>query len=281
MNEFLTFLKNLDYFLIVDLIVMITLAVLILLFFKRRNNLRLAVIVAIYILIYFGVSIATAYSPINILFITQGILRYGIIFLIVAFCVVYQQDLKAFCSRLSRWNERKDNPEYGKTDDDLRLAAGEIVKACQTMSKNDIGALIVIAPNNVPNHILDTGIILNAQISSGLLQSIFNTKAPLHDGAVVIKDTLILGAGCFLPISQREDISKDLGTRHRAAVGITEESDVLAIVVSEETGVISIVKKGEIRRYMTPEKLLEEIENAYGVNYVNRKYRKRKNEDEQ
>ncbi|MEG1509770.1 MAG: DNA integrity scanning protein DisA nucleotide-binding domain protein, partial [Clostridia bacterium] len=88
-----------------------------------------------------------------------------------------------------------------------------------------------------------------------------------HDGAVVVKGNCILSAGCFLPLTQETNISKELGTRHRAAIGISEESDVLSIVVSEETGIISTVTNGEIKRYMTPEKLYEEIINAFGINY--------------
>lgn len=275
MSDFTNYLKNIDYFAIIDLVVIVALSVVMLLFFKRRNNLKLALIIAGYMVVYTAVSIVSALTSNNLLFITSKILNVGVIFIVVALCVVYQQDLKALVTRLSRWKEDKNVITYGNSDDDLRSSADEIVKACQTLSKNDIGALIIITPNSVPNHLLDTGTILNAKVSNGLLQSIFNTKAPLHDGAVIIKDSMILAAGCFLPICQREDISKELGTRHRAAIGITEESDVLAIVVSEETGIISVVKRGIIKRYMTPEKLFEEIEKAYGISYAKSKQRKR------
>ena len=275
MSDFTNYLKNIDYYAIIDLVVIVALSVVMLLFFKRRNNLKLALMIAGYMVVYTAVSIVSALTDNNLLFITSKILNVGVIFIVVALCVVYQQDLKALVTRLSRWKEDKNVITYGNSDDDLRSSADEIVKACQTLSKNDIGALIIITPNSVPNHLLDTGTILNAKVSNGLLQSIFNTKAPLHDGAVIIKDSMILAAGCFLPICQREDISKELGTRHRAAIGITEESDVLAIVVSEETGIISVVKRGVIKRYMTPEKLFEEIEKAYGISYAKSKQRKR------
>ena len=275
MNNFVIYLENIDYFAIIDLFVIIALSIVFLVFFKRRNNQKLALLFMTYMTIYAGVNIATAMTNNNILFVTGRIMDAGIIFIIVAFCVVYQQDLKSMVAKFSKWHEPKDLINYGNSDDDLRFAASELVKACQTLSKNDIGALIVITPNTIPNHLLDTGTVLNAIVSNVLVQSIFNTKAPLHDGAVIIKENVILGAGCFLPICQRDDISKELGTRHRAAIGITEESDVLAIVVSEETGIISVVKRGEIKRYMTPEKLLEEIENAYGINYVKSKPKKR------
>lgn len=272
MDSFINYMKNIDYFAIIDLAVIILVSVLLLIFFKRRNNLKLAVILAVYMTVFTAVTITTALTPNNLLFITSKLMYFGVFFILVALCVVYQQDLKALVTRLSRWKEDKNIITYANTDEDLRDSAKEIVKACQTLSKNDIGALIIIAPHSIPSHLLgDNGVTLNAKVSDGLLQSVFNTKSPLHDGAVVIKDNVILKAACFLQVTQRNDINKELGTRHRAAIGITEESDVLAIVVSEETGIISVVKNGVIKRYITPEKLLEEIELTYGFNYTKTK----------
>lgn len=276
MTDFITYINNLSWYSIIDLVAVLAVLGLLLWFFKRRNNLIMAIILVSYTLIFVGVAVVVTLTKNNIMYVTYKMLQAGWIVWIVAFCVVYQQDLKSTWGRLSKFKGKKDDQYFGaNTDDDLRAAASEIVKACQTMSKNDIGALIVIAQNSVPSHVLETGTTVNALISSGLMQSIFNTKAPLHDGAVMIKDNCILAAGCFLPLTQRADINKELGTRHRAAIGITEESDVVAIVVSEETGVISIVAKGEITRYMTPEKLLEFIESTYGINYVKRKSKKK------
>lgn len=275
METFKNYLDNINYFAIIDLFMIILIAVITLIFFKRRNNIKMALFLAFYMVVYIGVTLVCAMSPSNILYITSEILKGGAIVIVLCIAIAYQQDIKVGISRFSRWRDGKDSFDYGNSEDDLKQAVDEIVKACQTLSKNDIGALIVISPNSVPDHLLETGTILNARISNGLLQSIFNTKAPLHDGAVIVKENVILAAGCFLPLTQREDISKELGTRHRAAVGITEESDVLAIVVSEETGIISTVRHGEIRRYMTPEKLSEEIEQAFGIKYTKQRARKR------
>jgi diadenylate cyclase len=133
------------------------------------------------------------------------------------------------------------------------------------MAKQDVGAIIIIdTAGDIHENILDTGTRLGAVISAGLLESIFNTKAPLHDGAVIVRGNKIVAAGCFLTLTQR-NVNKEMGTRHRAAIGITEETDVLSIVVSEETGIISVVKHGEIKRYMTMDKLKDEIEDAYGI----------------
>ena len=132
------------------------------------------------------------------------------------------------------------------------------------MSKKDIGAIIVLSNNNIPSQILDSGVKLNADISSELLESVFFPKSPLHDGAVIISGTKITAAGCFLPLSQNENIPKDLGTRHRAGIGITENFDVTALIVSEETGIISLVSTGgKITRYANTEKLMQTLSRFY------------------
>ena len=246
---------------IIDIIVTLAVAIIMFVFFAKRNSYRMAVVVAIYSLVYLALLILNIYYQQAAIAI--DVLRYFNIFWIVAIVEVYRSDIKIFMSRLAR--RQKTKYTYATTDEQLLISATEIVKACQNMAKSDVGALIIIAPTEVPAHILDTGTTLDATISSGLLESIFNTKAPLHDGAVVVLGDRIISAGCFLPLSQEVTLAKDLGTRHRAAIGITEESDVFAIVVSEESGIISVVQGGTIKRYMTPEKLLEEIKVIYRI----------------
>lgn len=246
---------------IIDIIVTLAVAIIMFVFFAKRNSYRMAVIVAIYSVVYLALLILNIYYQQAAIAI--DVLRYFNIFWIVAIVEVYRSDIKIFMSRLAR--RQKTKYTYATTDEQLLISATEIVKACQNMAKSDVGALIIIAPTEVPAHILDTGTTLDATISSGLLESIFNTKAPLHDGAVVVLGDRIISAGCFLPLSQEVTLAKDLGTRHRAAIGITEESDVFAIVVSEESGIISVVQGGTIKRYMTPEKLLEEIKVIYRI----------------
>ena len=246
---------------IIDIIVTLAVAIIMFVFFAKRNSYRMAVVVAIYSVVYLALLILNIYYQQAAIAI--DVLRYFHIFWIVAIVEVYRSDIKIFMSRLAR--RQKTKYTYATTDEQLLISATEIVKACQNMAKSDVGALIIIAPTEVPAHILDTGTTLDATISSGLLESIFNTKAPLHDGAVVVLGDRIISAGCFLPLSQEVTLAKDLGTRHRAAIGITEESDVFAIVVSEESGIISVVQGGTIKRYMTPEKLLEEIKVIYRI----------------
>ena len=124
------------------------------------------------------------------------------------------------------------------------------------------GALIVLSNGNVPRDVVESGVTLNAQISNQLIEGIFVNKAPLHDGAMIIYGDKIQAAGCFLPLSQR-DFPKDYGTRHRAGIGITEVADVSTIIVSEETGIVSVVKRGEITRYIDSESLKRFLREYY------------------
>ncbi|MDE7453726.1 MAG: DNA integrity scanning protein DisA nucleotide-binding domain protein [Clostridia bacterium] len=125
----------------------------------------------------------------------------------------------------------------------------EIVRAVQNMSKNDVGALIVLSDNNLPEGIVESGTVINAEITSQMIEAVFYPKAPLHDGALILEGVKLYAAGCFLPIFENENLPKEMGSRHRAALGVTTVASVTAIVVSEETGIISIVKNGNIKRY--------------------------------
>ncbi|MGN0806849.1 MAG: diadenylate cyclase [Candidatus Coproplasma sp.] len=133
---------------------------------------------------------------------------------------------------------------------EVELVMEEIIRAVQHMSKNDIGALIVLSNKNLPEGIISSGTVINADINSSMIEAVFYPKAPLHDGAMVIEGQKIHAAGCFLPIIENDALPQEIGSRHRAALGVTNVAEVTAIVVSEETGVISIMKKGEIvKRY--------------------------------
>ena len=130
----------------------------------------------------------------------------------------------------------------------VELIMDEIVRAVQNMSKNDIGALIVLSNDNLPDGIIESGTVINAQITSQMIEAVFYPKAPLHDGALVVVGNKLYAAGCFLPLAQDERLPKEMGSRHRAALGVTMVASVTAIVVSEETGIISIVKNGVIKK---------------------------------
>ena len=131
----------------------------------------------------------------------------------------------------------------------------EIVLAATTLASTKTGALIVIERDVGLKHVTDGGVGLDAELSYDLLVTIFNPTTPLHDGAVVVSGHRIAAAACFLPLTLNPLLSKDLGTRHRAAIGITEDSDAVAVVVSEETGLVSFVQRGQIKRGLDATKL--------------------------
>jgi len=267
------YLLNLNWTMAIDILVLLAVAVLVLIFFKRRNSIKLALIFSAFLLLYCVVWVVNGLF--GYLYVTKIILSVVGMFMVGSFIVVYQTDLKVSFSKLAHLGERGNkSSEVDTSYEEMKAGSDEIVRACQNMAKNNVGAIIIICKDSVPSHILERGTMLNAGISCGLLESIFNTRAPLHDGAVIVKGNKILAAGCFLPLSQEVNIAKELGTRHRAAIGITEENnDIFAIVVSEETGVISTVMSGKIKRYMTPDSLSEQIEQAFGISARPRKER--------
>ena len=265
--------ENLNWFSLVDVAVLLIFLISVMIFFFRKKNYRVGIFFVLFTLIFVGLDVAVAIFKIRSIYFTREILRFLAIIFIAASAVVYQSDLKLLFAKFGGQAEENVYAKLhsGRNEDDLRYASGEIVKACQNLSKNNIGALIVVCPTIISSNMLDTGIRLNSVLSAPLLESIFNPHAPLHDGAVIIKNNVVLAAGCFLPLSQNPSISKDLGTRHRAAIGITEETDVLTIVVSEETGIISLVQNGDIKRYITGEKLMDALDAAFGIADLSRR----------
>jgi len=273
MDVLTNYFRNIGWLSLVDAAVLLAFLIGVMVFFFRKKNYRVGIFFVLYTLIFVGVDVAVSFFEIKSIYFTREILRFLAIVFIVASAVVYQSDLKLLFAKFGGQAEENVYAKLHNTrnEDDLRYASGEIVKACQNLSKNNIGALIVVCPTIISSNMLDTGIRLNSVLSAPLLESIFNPHAPLHDGAVIIKNNMVLAAGCFLPLSQNPAISKDLGTRHRAAIGITEESDVLTIVVSEETGIISLVQNGDIKRYITGEKLMDALDTAFGITDLSRR----------
>ncbi|NQT29423.1 MAG: TIGR00159 family protein [Candidatus Saganbacteria bacterium] len=143
-----------------------------------------------------------------------------------------------------------------------------VVRAVEQLSENKFGALIVLERVSGLTEYLESGTRLDAMLSAELLVSIFNPKSPLHDGAVVIQGERVLASSCLLPLSESRLLDRRLGTRHRAAVGISELSDALAIVVSEKTGIISLAENGYLTRYLTKDQLEEKLFSLYKVEKV-------------
>lgn len=159
----------------------------------------------------------------------------------VILAIIFQSDIKR--ALFSSWKHHR-LPESSSIE--LSKTVDELSKGLSEMAEKRIGALIVIVRNNSIDHLVQVGTEIDAKVTSELINSIFIPYSPIHDGAVIIQRDKITSAGCILPLSQNPDISKSFGTRHRAALGISEQTDVLVLVVSEETGKISIVHEGKI-----------------------------------
>lgn len=194
---------------------------------------------------------------------------------VIAIIVVFQPELRRVLEQVGRtsmgqwfnFDERAEEVEMEKI-------ITEVTNSCASMSKSRIGALIVMEREIKIGDIVGTGINLNAEVSSELLINIFIPKTPLHDGAVIIRDNKIEAASCFLPLSQNPNVSKELGTRHRAGLGMSEESDAVVVIVSEETGGISIACGGELNMKLSPETLERELTRLFDVKKKDSKFKK-------
>ena len=173
--------------------------------------------------------------------------------LFIALPLVFQPELRRMLERIGRGGFLS---YRGILDQEtLTRFNSEMIRAINVLSRNSIGALIVLERETMLNNYEETGITIDAIVTGELLVNLFEPKTPLHDGAVIIRGDRIVAAGCFLPLTENPNISKELGSRHRAALGITEVSDALALVVSEETGTISAVQEGRMTRYLDEESL--------------------------
>ena len=195
-----------------------------------------------------------------IYFIIRMVFQYGIIVLFVLF----QPELRSALERMGRGNLRNLGKNLSDTEqqEEMLSMIDAVCKAAQVMQKGKVGALMVLERKTMLGEIAQTGTVLDAAASRDLICNVFYPKSPLHDGAMIIRGTRLYAAGCILPLTQSKSVDSDLGTRHRAAIGVSEVSDALVVVVSEETGIISIARNGTIERNYNPIALKEELEKA-------------------
>ena len=193
----------------------------------------------------------------------EFVLSNGLLYIGIAIIVLFQSEIRqaliTFGNRFRMPFSRHHRGQFGEGVYD------EIILAATTLASTKTGALIVIERNVGLKNVIDGGVQLDAELSYDLLLSIFNTASPLHDGAVVVRRHRIAAASCFLPLTLNPRLSRELGTRHRAAIGVTEDTDAVAVVVSEETGLLSFVQRGEIKRGLDATRLREGILEALGM----------------
>ena len=185
--------------------------------------------------------------------VLQQIISVGVVVVVI----VFQPELRRVLEQLGRSKLARQlfGSQRRQRNTQMEQHVSEIVKALNDMSRKKIGALIVIERSTKLGDVIESGTVVDAEISSQLIENIFEPNTPLHDGAMIIRDERITAAACILQLSDDYSISRELGTRHRAAIGITETTDAVSLIVSEETGIISMAREGKLTRYLDTKSL--------------------------
>ncbi len=180
---------------------------------------------------------------------------------LLAIVIIFQPEIRRTIDHMSNIKIKEFLSVGNKPTQEMIPLIEQTVAACEVMSREKVGALIVFARNSRLEEYFKTGTMIDAQVSDQLIRNIFFPKAALHDGAMIIRDGKLAAAGCVLPLSESHYISADLGTRHRAALGMSEASDAVVVVVSEETGAISVAVGGVLKRHLAPQTLFKLLQN--------------------
>ena len=228
---------------IVDIVIVAALIYALLRFIRRTKSNKIAIGIVVFVI---AMWLASALH----LTVTSFILRQVINIGILAVVVLFQPEIRRALEKVgSSQLFNLLGSEWGGQAIDHVIV--ETVYACEDMSRSRTGALIVFERDNRLNEVLNSGTPVDAFVSTDLLKNIFYDKSPLHDGAVIIKEGRLAAAGCMLPLSTNANLSRDLGMRHRAGIGISEQSDAVVVIVSEETGGISVAVDGLLKRHLT------------------------------
>ncbi len=230
-----------------DIIVVAFLIYKLLPLFRSTGTVRIAWVVGVIIVM---ASITDLLELHTLSYLFSQVLAVGLLALVVLF----QPELRRMIDHLSNVKV-KNLLGTAKPQQEMVPVIAQTVHACEVMSRQRIGALIVFARDNRLDEYFKTGTMIEGKVSEQLIRNVFFPKAALHDGAMIIRDGLVTAAGCVLPLSDSDRLSLDLGTRHRAAVGMSEVSDAVVVVVSEETGAISVAVGGVLKRHLAPQTL--------------------------
>ncbi len=183
---------------------------------------------------------------------------------VIAMVILFQPELRRALERLGSGAILETPTLTGAAEEEqLRHTADELTRAVQNLAKKRTGALIVLQRRNTLVNIMESGTAIDSRLSAALLENIFIPNTPLHDGAVIVRGDRIAAAGCFLPLTTNNDLDLELGTRHRAALGMSETTDAVVIIVSEETGIISLAEGGKLTRYLDPQGLRRALDTIY------------------
>ena len=245
------FLSTIKFTDIIDIIAVWYIVYKVLAFFKNTRAFQLLKGIAVILVI---AQLAEICHLMTINFILKNALQLGLI----AVVILFQPELRTALTRMGRKSFPFFNTDIRSEQNQVNIAASEIKNACIALTEKRHGALIAIEKSIRLDDIIKIGTVINSEITAELLGNIFFPNTPLHDGAVIISGNKIKYAACFLPLSQNESLAQELGTRHRAGLGLSESSDALVVIVSEETGKISIAYEGTLTRNLS-ESTLESV----------------------
>ena len=250
--QFLSNFKNLigtiGFWDVVDILVVAAIIYLVLVFVRRTNSHNVVRGIVILLAVF---ALANVMNLKMVTFLLQRTLELGLLALVI----IFQPELRRILERMGSGIGRS-RYTFGSAVD---MAIAQTALACKDMAESRTGALIIFERSINLNDIINTGTIINSDVTAELIKNVFYDKAPLHDGAIIIRDGRIIAAGCVLPLTKSTNLSKDLGMRHRAGIGLSEQSDAIVVIVSEEAGAVSIAMNGTLKRHLdndTFEKIL-------------------------
>ena len=250
------FVLSLQFWDVLDILIIAYLIYRLLLLVRKTNSSRLIKgVLVVVVALWLSSGRLRAFNYL----LSHIVLQWGVVALIVLFQPEIRRILEEMGSRRIPFLQLFSKPEVDRHI--IEKAISETVSACGDMSKSRTGALIVFERKNQLDEHLRSGTRLDAEVSSELLKNIFFVKAPMHDGAVLVREGRVLGAGCMLPLSKNVNLSRDLGMRHRAGIGMSENSDAVVVLVSEETGSISVAVGGMLKRHLMTETLEQLLRN--------------------
>ena len=237
---------------IIDIIIVSTVLYYLIIFIYDRRAGKLAVGVA---LLFVLLAVSTLFDLHVLAYLLKNIVQVGMI----ALFILFQPELRSMLEKMGNESVKnlkiRDNSDRTETEHMIETVASTV----EELAASKTGALIVIERGTKLGDNIKTGIVINADVNPYLIKNIFFDKAPLHDGAMIIRNNRIYACGCFLPLSYNTDIIRNVGTRHRAAIGMSENSDAIVVAVSEETGIVSIAQGGKLTRNFDEESLIKTL----------------------
>ncbi|MBO4881584.1 MAG: diadenylate cyclase CdaA [Firmicutes bacterium] len=253
-EKILSIISVLEFSDVVDVLIISVIAYYVIKSFRNTRAAQLGKGLGIILLVYVLSGVFNLYT---VNWLLKNLLSVGLIALVV----VFQPELRRALEFLGRGKFSLRGFSFEK--ENVSSNVDIIVRAIEYFSSRKEGALIIVENETALQDVADTGTVLDATLTEPLLENIFYKGSPLHDGAVILRDNRILAAGCVLPLTENPNLSKDLGTRHRAGIGITEVSDALVLIVSEETGIISMAQDGKLSRFLDLKAVEKALLNLY------------------